>query len=1035
MGLKSFIVKNVLRIKPGTVAADAAGELRVDSAESNKLKYHNGTSEAQIIRADQISDITYDGTTSGLAATNAKSAIDEVDSNLDSHLADTTAAHAASAIAVTPTGNLAADDVQEGLTELQGDIDGLNIGLSNKVDAIVSVDNTVPRFDGIAGQVQTSGITVDDTDNVSGVADLTMTGDIDQTGTMAGIATSNTASTVNIATGTGANTINIGGANTTINMTGTVNNQNVTNLNVTDKLVTINDGGAAASGAVAGIEVEEDGVATGKVVTSSDRNSWEFVAPNTAGIATLTPGASNDVVTLNAATQTLTNKTLTAPTVNGGTIDGGTASNTNKIVLPAETTANLDALTDDTGSVAYDTTKGKPVYNDGSNWRVLGSGSGVGGISYFEGIDLATDTTNISTYDDTGAYVDGTGGSPAAITIARNTTTPLDADGDLQISKAASDGTGEGVTLLSDTVDIADRGRKLWVSFEWDGTDANYTSEDLEMYAYDVTNSSALPFIPVSGFLQDSSTGVATLPNIKTKVLGYIIPPESCTSMRVSLHLTSDSATGSAWDAYVARPKLSPEATVPGAIVTAWQDFPSVAAGTLITATTTSPTYGTIVSNTAKWRRNGPNMEILWNYRQSTAGTTGTGAYLFNIPNNLQIDTTVANEPSQLPTATLPSVGGQKVGQAKMGEELNGDTTFVLQGDVYVYDETRLSFNVDSNAGPATQYTWGSSSPVVFGAAVLYTSFFASVPIQGWSASAALTTTEIGLQTVQVLAEKNSGTHTATGAAQTVASYTSKYDNFNCFNATTGEFTAPKEMTVSIDFNVRFAANPVSSIVYIQVNSDLIYGQQLGTGVFSNGMSTKVRLAKGDVVKALAYQASGGNLNYNTDAPGQTRLSITEVPDFTTFAAFKDNADVELWMDSPTGHGSTNTKIRNGFTVRKSTGSGVYYDYVASSATDGASVTIKVPGLYQVNYADVYSSTGGTSFGVSVNSAALTTSIVSISYADGFRGMTNTPAAGQVSTLTTPLRLAGGDVVRAHTAGVVDGTANYVYFQLIRIGD
>ena len=39
------------------------------------------------------------------------------------HLADTVDAHAASAIAVTPTGNLAADDVQEALTELQSDVD------------------------------------------------------------------------------------------------------------------------------------------------------------------------------------------------------------------------------------------------------------------------------------------------------------------------------------------------------------------------------------------------------------------------------------------------------------------------------------------------------------------------------------------------------------------------------------------------------------------------------------------------------------------------------------------------------------------------------------------------------------------------------------------------------------------------------------------------------------------------------------------------------------------------------------------------
>ncbi len=45
---------------------------------------------------------------------------------LDAHIADTSDAHDASAISVTPAGNLAADDVQEALTEHQGDIDALD---------------------------------------------------------------------------------------------------------------------------------------------------------------------------------------------------------------------------------------------------------------------------------------------------------------------------------------------------------------------------------------------------------------------------------------------------------------------------------------------------------------------------------------------------------------------------------------------------------------------------------------------------------------------------------------------------------------------------------------------------------------------------------------------------------------------------------------------------------------------------------------------------------------------------------------------
>jgi len=89
-----------------------------------------------------------------------------------------------------------------------------------------------------------------------------------------------------------ADVVNIGNPASTVNIQGTVNNIETTNLNVTDSLITINDGGAVGSGAGAGIEVEENAVATGHIKVSGDRNSWLLKAPNAAGDVTLTPGAS-----------------------------------------------------------------------------------------------------------------------------------------------------------------------------------------------------------------------------------------------------------------------------------------------------------------------------------------------------------------------------------------------------------------------------------------------------------------------------------------------------------------------------------------------------------------------------------------------------------------------------------------------------------------------------------------------------------------------------------------------------------------------
>ncbi len=121
-----------------------------------------------------------------------------------------------------------------------------------------------------------------------------------------GIDTSS-AATLSIGT-TNANVINIGNAGGTVNIQGTVITENTTTLNVTNPVFTLNSGGAAGSGASSGMQISENSIITGYAETSADRNSWELKAPNTAGIATITPGAggitlnqtSHDPVTLTA---------------------------------------------------------------------------------------------------------------------------------------------------------------------------------------------------------------------------------------------------------------------------------------------------------------------------------------------------------------------------------------------------------------------------------------------------------------------------------------------------------------------------------------------------------------------------------------------------------------------------------------------------------------------------------------------------------------------------------------------------------------
>lgn len=136
--------------------------------------------------------------------------------------------------------------------------------------------------------------------------------------------------------------------------------------------------------------------------------------------------------------------------------------------------------------------------------------------------------------------------------------------------------------------------------------------------------------------------------------------------------------------------------------ITDWKDFPSVAAGTLITATTTNPTYGTVSENVAKYRYIGDSVSIRWTFKQSTVGTAGSGNYLFNIPSSICVIDTAK-------TGTNSSARNQ---QSIWGSiKIVSGTTAVGFGSAHVYSSSQVYFEVgyvdssnNQSAGP-----WGTT--------------------------------------------------------------------------------------------------------------------------------------------------------------------------------------------------------------------------------------------------------------------------------------------------------------------------------------
>jgi hypothetical protein len=119
----------------GTAAAILASLLTVDGAGSgldadlldgNSSAFFSPATVSGTAAAILASLLTVDGAGSGLDADlldGQSSAFYATASSVSDHLADATAAHAASAISVAPSGTLAADDVQEALLEILGDIE------------------------------------------------------------------------------------------------------------------------------------------------------------------------------------------------------------------------------------------------------------------------------------------------------------------------------------------------------------------------------------------------------------------------------------------------------------------------------------------------------------------------------------------------------------------------------------------------------------------------------------------------------------------------------------------------------------------------------------------------------------------------------------------------------------------------------------------------------------------------------------------------------------------------------------------------
>lgn len=183
-------------------------------------------------------------------------------------------------------------------------------------------------------------------------------------------------------------------------------------------------------------------------------------------------------------------------------------------------------------------------------------------------------------------------------------------------------------------------------------------------------------------------------------------------------------------------------------------------------------------------------------------------------------------------------------------------------------------------------------------------------------------------------------------------------------------------------------------------------------------------------IDGAGAETIGGAATYIMRLSGHRVRIISDGANWIILNESVKYVDSAVHVDSGNGHGSTNTKIRRFTNTRKNVGTAITY---ADSSTLGASFTINQTGLYSISYNDSRSASSDF-MGISVSTSAPTTDISSLTYAQGIRAITTSPAAGYAQCSIT-LELVAGDVVRAHTRGAHDNTAEQMIFVITKVSD
>lgn len=713
------IVKG-LRFKPNDGGSNPIGDLSgvLTAADNgavyhyqNRLKAFLDAVEREIITNDQaqtitnktidadnntISNIENDNIKAGAAIAESKLALDYSTSSLNTaisdHIADATDAHDSSAISYNnATSGLTSTDAQGAIDEVEGRLQTAEQDISNHIADTVdahdaSAISNVPAGNLAATDVQgalnelqsdidTRALASDLSNHLSDPTDAHDASAISYVNITSGLTATDIQGAIDEVEGR-LDTVetDAGTAQTDIDN----HIADTTDAHDASAISNVPSGNLAATDVQGALNELQSDVDTRAL--NSDLTTHTSASTNVHG---LSGGAA---VVGTTSTQTLTNKT----------IQGASIESPTRLDVKKDTKANLEtyATTAANGQLCFATDE-KIMYQVVDNALTeVGSGSGVGSVDIMFADQF--DSTAIADYTTTGT-----------VALTEDVLEVLQGKKSLEILH-----TGGASAERTIPVDIKFRGKNVTLSLD---VASDALSGNLTLTVTDETNTVTL--INAES-IQPQEAGQTS---VKRSVSFNV--PSDCEELKYKFTAVSESGKISFIDNVVIEltqtAKL--DTTIETPIITEWQDYSLV-----IGATVTAPTQGASSVNKAQWRRVGANMEIRYDYKQTGAGTTGSGNYLFPMPAGYSVD-----------TAKIPSGSAEQniVGIAKMSNGTSAVGGATVPGVVLLSKTYPNNFLLNYAQTSTENTTYVSSAAYPLNSATIGFSFTASVPILGWEAT------------------------------------------------------------------------------------------------------------------------------------------------------------------------------------------------------------------------------------------------------------------------------------------------------------